>query len=103
MKSNCAISLEMLPDNFQYVAEMVGSDNAITLVEKFGGTTLYIPKHDTYTRSSRNKLIVDDYKAGLPYSQIAIKHNLTTAGIRAVIASCLWLVYELTQQQALTV
>lgn len=89
MKCNSMISLEMLPDNFQYVAEMVGLDNAIAIAEKLGGTMLYIPKHETCTKLSRNKLILDDYKAGLPYRNLAIKHNLTTASIRAIITSCL--------------
>lgn len=89
MNLNSINSLEMLPDNFQYVAELVGLEKAIEIVKHFGGSTLYIPKIDCCHRYSRNQKIVRDYKSGLTYSQIAIRYNLTTVSVRNIIASCL--------------
>lgn len=80
-------SLEILPESYQYIAELIGLKKAVLILEHFGGSTIYIPKIDSYNRHTRNMKIVDDYKSGKTYSQIAVKYNLTSVRIRSIISS----------------
>lgn len=79
--------VEILPDSYKYIAELIGTENALVILKHFGGSTIYIPKIDSYNRHFRNLEIVDDYKSGLTYSQISIKYNLTSVSIRNIISS----------------
>lgn len=83
------IKLEILPDSYKYIAELIGLDKALIMLEHFGGSTIYIPKIDCCNRYYRNIKIVDDYRSGLTYSQIATKYNLTSVSVRNIISSYL--------------
>ena len=80
---------EILPDSYKYIAELIGPEKAFVILKHFGGSTIYIPKIDSYTRHTRNLAIVEDYKSGLTYKQLASKHGLTCVTIRTIISSCL--------------
>ena len=80
---------EILPDSYKFIAELIGSKNAFLILEHFGGSTIYIPKIDSYTRHRRNLLIVEGYKSGKTYKQLANQHGLTCVTIRTIISSCL--------------
>ena len=86
------IELEILPDSYKYIAELIGLEKAIVILKHFGGSTIYIPKIDSCNRYYRNKKIVDDYRSGLSYSQISTKYDLTSVSVRNIISSYLWLV-----------
>ena len=78
--------VEILPDSYKYIAELIGIEKALTILKHFGGSTIYIPKIDSYNRHFRNIEIVRDYKKGLTYSQISIKYKLTSVSIRNIIS-----------------
>lgn len=82
-------SLEILPESYQYIAELIGLKKAILILEHFGGSTIYIPKIDSYKRHNRNMKIVEDYRSGINYSQLAMKYDLTSVRIRSIISSYL--------------
>ena len=81
------ISLEILPESYKYIAELIGLKKAILILKHFGGSTIYIPKIDSYNRHTRNMKIINDYKSGLTYSQLAAKYDLTSVRIRSIISS----------------
>lgn len=83
------ITLEILPDSYKYIAELIGLEKAIVILKHFGGSTIYIPKIDCFNRHQRNIKIVNDYKSGLTYSQISIKYDLTSVSVRNIISSYL--------------
>ena len=83
------ISLEILPEGYKYIAELIGLKKATLVLKHFGGSTIYIPKIDGHNRHTRNLKIVDDYRSGMTYSQIAVKYDLTSVRIRSIISSCL--------------
>lgn len=83
------ISLEILPESFKYIAELIGLEKAIVIVKNFGGSTIYIPKIDCCDRHNRNTKIVEDYRLGLTYSQLSIKYNLTSVSVRNIISASL--------------
>ena len=87
---NKEIALEILPDSYKYIAELIGLEKAIIILENFGGSTIYIPKIDCCTRYHRNIKIVSDYRSGKTYSQIAIKYDLTSVSVRNIISSFQW-------------
>ena len=87
MSFNKEIALEILPDSYKYIAELIGLEKAIVILENFGGSTIYIPKIDCCTRYHRNTKIVKDRDQGLTYSQIAIKYGLTSVSVRNIISS----------------
>ena len=89
MSFNKEIALEILPDSYKYIAELIGLEKAIVILENLGGSTIYIPKIDCCTRYHRNIKIVNDYKLGLTYSKIAIKYDLTSVSVRNIISSYL--------------
>lgn len=79
---------EILPDSYKYIAELIGPEKAFIILKHFGGSTIYIPKIDSYTRYTRNLEIVEAYKSGMTYSQLASQHGLTCVTIRNIISSC---------------
>ena len=83
------ISLEILPESYKYIAELIGLKKAVLILKHFGGSTIYIPKIDSYNRHTRNIKIAKDYRSGMTYSQIAVKYDLTSVRIRSIISSCL--------------
>ena len=89
MNLNKEFKIEMLPNSYKYIAELIGLEQAMVIAKHLGGNTIYIPKVDLFSRYNRNMKIVDDYKLGLTYSQIAIKYNLTGVSVRNIISSCL--------------
>ena len=81
------ISLEILPEGYKYMAELIGLKKATLVLKHFEGSTIYIPKIDGHNRHTRNLKIVDDYRSGMTYSQIAVKYDLTSVRIRSIISS----------------
>ena len=83
-------SFEILPESYQYIAELIGLEKAVLILEHFGGSTIYIPKIDSYNRHNRNMKILEDYRSGMTYSQLAMKYDLTSVRIRSIISCHLW-------------
>ena len=79
-----------LPEKYRELIDLIGLEKTITLCEEFGGTSLYIPKLDSYERLTRNKSIIADYHKGYTYTELSRQYNLTTVSIRNIISSC-WL------------
>ena len=80
---------EILPGSYKYIAELIGPEKAFVILKHFGGSTIYIPKIDSYTRHTRNLEILEGYKSGLTYKQLASQYGLTCVTIRTIISSCL--------------
>ena len=82
--------IEKLPnDDLKELSSLIGINNIVILCNTFGGTTLYIPKADIFNRQIRNINIVNDYKKGYTYNNLARKYNLTVVMIRNIIDSFL--------------
>lgn len=71
------ITLEDLSDEQREVAELIGLNKYLEMVELLGGETLYIPKSDCLLRTVRNRLIKEERKAGKSYRFLAKKYHLT--------------------------
>lgn len=79
------LSLDDLPGEFREIAEIVGLDDALRLVERCGGSQIYIPKMDSLTRQTRDKKMLSDFEKCRDYGKVARKYNLSEAHVRATL------------------
>lgn len=79
------ITIEMIPEQYQDVANRIGVGNLIKLSEVMGGHNVYIPKKDFFTRTLRDTLIKKEFN-GYNYKHLATKYNLSEITIRRVVS-----------------
>ena len=88
MKKAYDIQAEDLPESFQDVADLIGLDKALALVDLCGGMNLYIPKKDSCELAAKCRKIYEEYKAstsGTVYADLAKKYNYAENHIRRII------------------
>lgn len=89
MKSNgYEIKIDDLPETFRDVADLIGLDNALALVDMCGGMNLYVPKKDSCELAAKFRRIYEEYKAsksGTVYVDIAKKYNYSESYVRDII------------------
>lgn len=69
----------------QDIADLVGFDTFLKLVQGCGGTSLYIPKAETIGRAARNAMIQADFTGG-NLKALAVKYRLSDVQIRSIVA-----------------
>ena len=82
------IQAEDLPETFQDIAELIGLENALALVDLCGGMSLYIPKKDSCELAAKSRKIYEDYKnsaSGTVYADLAKKYNYAENHIRRIV------------------
>lgn len=67
------------------LADLLGMDMFLKLVQQCGGTNLYIPKADTIGRTARNAMIQAEF-TGYNIKALACKYKLSEVQIRSIIA-----------------
>lgn len=67
------------------IADVIGSESTLELVENFGGAYVYIPSPETIFMETRNKHIMRDYGNGVKPKLLAEKYKLTYAGVMKII------------------
>lgn len=70
------VIFEDLNNEQREIAELVGLEKYLEMVELLGGEMIYIPKPDCVLKAARNRKIKEDYRAGESYRAIARKYNL---------------------------
>lgn len=73
-----------LTDDQQELADLIGMDNYQKLVDYYGGTSIYIQKKDSITRTIRDKKIYAEFN-GSNYRYLARKHKLSEQQTREII------------------
>lgn len=69
----------------QELADLLGLDIFLTLVQQCGGTNLYIPKAESVGRTARNAMIQAEF-TGCNLKVLAAKYRLSQVQIRTIIA-----------------
>ena len=78
--------IDKLPGDLREVAEIVGVENTLALVERFGGTYILVPKCEGLLREIRDNKIRALYDAGKSdIRALAIKFQLTDRTISAIL------------------
>ncbi|WP_238456596.1 Mor transcription activator family protein [Desulfotruncus arcticus] len=70
------LTLDMIPDSYRELAEIIGIENFIKLAKILGGKTIYIPKADTFLRPARDINIKKEFN-GYNHAELAKKYNLS--------------------------
>ena len=80
------ITIDVVPEKYHYLVDLIGIENVLILAKNFGGTKLYIPMHDALARDIRNAKIRSDFNGG-NYRELTKKYNLSESQIRNIINS----------------
>ena len=78
------IEPEELPDNVRTIAERIGAQATLTLLDTCGGLVLYIPKLDTSLRGVRNRKIIEAYN-GYNAKALALEYNTSESWIKRLV------------------
>ncbi len=79
------IDIEDLPPEYRDLADDIGLDSALRLVEARGGEGLYVPTADKICRAARDRAIRADREAGMSLRDIKRKYGLTMVWIRRIL------------------
>lgn len=82
------VTIDDLPESYRDIAELIGLENAMKLVDRCGGMTMYVPKSDTCVLQAKCRAIYDEWRdstSGSIYADLARKHNYTETHIRRII------------------
>lgn len=79
------ISLDDIKNEEQKaLAQTIGIEAYIRLVKMYGGTSVYVFKQDSLTKSLRDERIKQEFN-GRNYSYLAKKYNLTQQRVRDIV------------------
>lgn len=79
------IQLDDLPPDFRDIADTIGLDPALKLVQARGGEGVYVPKVDKVCRAARDRAIRAEF-TGANHRELARKYSLTVVWIRAIVS-----------------
>ncbi len=85
------VSIDMFPESFQPIIELIGMEKTLVLIKNYAGSMIYIPKLDCCKRHYRNQAILEEHQAGERCIILARKYNLTPPGVRKIIRAQLQL------------
>ena len=71
-----SLTIEMLPEQYQPLAEILGVQPLLKLAEQYGGASLYIPKVEALVKALRDKRIQKEYN-GYNAKELAQKYELS--------------------------
>ncbi len=79
--------LDKLPGDLRRIAELIGIEHTMKLVDEFGGGYVIIAKCDELLREIRDNEIRAEYDAGgTTINALAIKHNLHIRTINRILS-----------------
>ncbi|ALA68822.1 hypothetical protein GT50_00465 [Geobacillus stearothermophilus 10] len=73
-----------LPEPYYQMAKEIGVEATLKIAKLFGGTKIYLPKHDTALQTVRDRQIRKEYN-GYNCKELAIKYNLTENWVRSIV------------------
>jgi Mor family transcriptional regulator len=78
------IAIDDLIDSQREIAELIGLNNYLKLVRRYGGDSLYIQVFSEITKLSRNAKIRRGF-TGKNYRELARQHNLSARRVRQIV------------------
>lgn len=77
------LTMEMIPERYRHVAELIGVDNLLKLAEYVHGDEFYIPAPAFFLRPVRDQKIRNEYN-GRNHHELAKKYGLNERTIREI-------------------
>lgn len=71
-----SLTIEMLPEQHQELAKIIGVQNFLKVAAQFGGHDYYIPKREALLRETRNRMIRKQY-TGYNAKELSKLYGLT--------------------------
>jgi Mor family transcriptional regulator len=65
------------------LTSLIGEEATDILIKNYSGLSIYIPRSNEIKRI--HKEIIDEYKNGATYRELAIKHSYSDAHIRRIV------------------
>jgi Mor family transcriptional regulator len=84
MVNNYDVTIDDLPDDLADIAQVIGLEATLKLVDARGGESIYIHKADRVAREARNRKICTEFN-GRNYRQLAQSYNLSESQIRSIL------------------
>ena len=75
-----------LPEECRQIAELIGFDALLKLIQARGGEHVYFPKLESVASAARNRAIRDEFN-GRNYRYLAKKHGLTVRWVRVIVSN----------------
>lgn len=69
------------------LVDLIGAENTLSIIERFGGGFIYIPRLQTISKDERNRAIYSDFLTGMTVSQLQPKYGLSGTTIRDIISN----------------
>lgn len=84
MNNSVQITMDDLPDELRDIAEIIGLDDVVTLMEARGGEAVYFQKLETVTKKIRNREIRRSFN-GMNHRELARRYGLSVRMIRRIV------------------
>ena len=79
------IILDELPEVYQHLANLIGTENMLKVAKAFGGgESIYFPKLEAIHRPARDKKIIEEFN-GYNFKLLAKKYGLSEIRIRSIV------------------
>ena len=82
-----AITIDMLPEQYQPLAEIIGVQQLLNLAEKQGGSNMYVPKLEALVRTTRDRQIKEKFN-GYNAEQLARDYGITVRWVQEICKDC---------------
>ena len=83
------ITIDDINEQYQYIAELIGVDNFITLITELGGTSWYVPKLDGVLSEAMRRKILKEFKMINGKSnkrELALKYGVSERTVSRLIS-----------------
>lgn len=77
------VHLDDLKEDQRQLAELIGMDAFLKMVDAYGGSWIYIPMKKSVTLRNRNEQICAEF-TGENYRELALRYNLSVSMIRSI-------------------
>lgn len=85
MSEAARISFDDLVGDQRQLAELIGLDQYLRIVEIFGGSSIYIRKMDSLLHNERDRSIYSKFD-GYNFRELGIEFNLSERAIRSIVS-----------------
>jgi len=79
------ISRDDLPETWRPLADAIGIENVVELCQRFGGTSLYVPKVDSILYPIKRRAILKEFN-GSNYKDLAKRYGISERSIYDIVA-----------------
>lgn len=77
------VKIEDIPERYDDMVDAIGIDGFLGLVQLYGGSIVYLPTVNSLLKSSRDRMIREEFKGD--YDKIAIKYGMSRTQVYNII------------------